>query len=227
MEGEYIYNKPVVDVQKYFNCFDQIPSEGASYTIELCVDIPVNSSPDMSMNFSGGISSGHTFLVVTKSGNGMNVSQSFGYYPQTAPSAWDPFSPIPSAIRDNGNDEINASLIMTINNDQFNAVRSAAVNFSAKPYLLDKSNCTDYALSVFNVARTTPLTMDPYVLRQAGIVLTNGLSSEPITVTIANSPQKLYDKLANLKMSGGTEASNIQLDLSHNLNSPFSHGECN
>src|SRR5258708_16257285 len=54
VEKEYVYGKPIVDVQKYFNCFDQVPSDGASYTIQLCADVPVNSNPAMSMHFSGG-----------------------------------------------------------------------------------------------------------------------------------------------------------------------------
>src|SRR5262249_6427464 len=117
IEEEYIYNIPIVDVRKYFNCFDLVPNEGAIYTIQLCVDVPVNSDPDMSMNFSGGVSAGHTFLVVTKTGGGVSVSQSFGFYPQTAPSMWNPFSSIPSTIKDNGNKEINASITMNINAD--------------------------------------------------------------------------------------------------------------
>jgi len=227
LEGEYIYSIPTVDVRKLFKCFDLVPDEGASYSVELCVDLPVNSEPNMSMNFSGGVNAGHSFLVVSKAGNGLTITQAFGFYPQTAPSAWNPFSSIPSAIKDNGDKEINASISISINSEQFQAVESAAINFSAQPYLLDKSNCTDYALNVFNVGRAIPITIDPYILRQSGIVMSNGMSSDPITVTIKNSPQKLYEKLANMKANGGAEAQSIQLDLSHNLHSPISHGMCN
>ncbi|HEY4287984.1 MAG TPA: hypothetical protein VGN00_12855 [Puia sp.] len=227
LEKEYVNSIPTVDIRKFFNCFDLVPSAGASYTIQLCADVPSNNNPDVSMNFSGTVNAGHSFLVITKSGNGVTVTQSFGYYPQTAPSAWNPFSPIPSAIKDNKGQEINASITMSIGPDQFNAIRSTAINQSAQPYILDKSNCTDFALSVFNAGRSTPLTMDPYILRQAGIAVSNGITSPPITVTINNSPQKLYAKLATMKTNGNAEAGNIQLDLSHNLKAPISHGECN
>lgn len=227
VEEEYVNDIPVVDVRKMFNCFDLVPSEGAVYTVQLCVDLPVNSSPDMSMNFSGGVNAGHTFLVVTKSGGGERVSQAFGYYPQEAPSMWNPFSPIPSVIKDNGNKEINGSLTMTINAEQFSIIKSAAFNLSSLPYTIDKSNCTDYAVNVFNTVRPAPLTMDPYVLRQGGITVGNGASSPPIEIVINNSPQKLYRRLEEMKKSNNPEAANIQLDLSHNLKSPISHGACN
>lgn len=227
VEPEYINLIPTVDVKKLFNCFDQVSNDGAIYSIQLCADVPSNSNPDASMNFSGGVSAGHAFLVVSKSSNGVTITQSFGYYPQTDPSPWNPFSPLPSAIKDNKGQEINASISMTVNAEQFNSIRTTAINLSSNPYVLDKSNCTDYALSVFNAGRSIPLTMDPYYLRQAGIVMGNGMSSTPITVTINNSPQKLYAKLSTMKKNGDIEAQNILLDLSHNLKAPISHGECN
>jgi hypothetical protein len=227
VEQEYIFNLPAINISSYLNCFDQVPSDGASYTIQLCADVPSNGNPDASMTFSGGIFAGHTFLVVTKSGGGMSISQSFGFYPSGSLSAWNPFTPISSVIRDNGNSEINASLTMTINPDQFNVIKNSIVNLSKNPYQLDKSNCSDYAIGVFNSVRAAPLLVEPYLLRQAGVVMGNGLSSPPITVPIANSPQMIYQKLSAMKANGDTEASNIQLDLSHNLHSPNSHGPCN
>jgi|GEM_PF-767196 len=227
LEQEYVYSIPTIDIRKFFNCFDLVPSEGATYSIQLCVDLPINSTPNASMNFSGGVNAGHTFLIVTKSGGGINVTQCFGFYPQTAPSIWNPFLAIPSVMKDNGDKEINASLMMSIDSKQFDAIKTSAINLSTTPYTLDKSNCTDYALGVFNSVRSTPLTMQPYVLRQSGIAMANGMSSSPITVTINNSPQNLYATLSVMKANGNTEESNIQLDLSHNLRSPISHGSCN
>jgi hypothetical protein len=227
VEPDYVNAIPVVDIRKMFNCFDLVPNDGATFSIQLCADVPANSNPDVSMNFSGTVNAGHVFLVVTKFGSGVAVTQSFGYYPQSAPSAWNPFSPLPAAIKDNKGQEINASISMSMNSTQFDAVKAAAITLSTQAYQLDKSNCTDYALNVFNAARAVPLTMDPYLLRQAGIVMANGLSSPSITVSITNSPQKLYAKLSSMKSNGGDEAGNIQLDLSHNLKAPISHGECN
>jgi hypothetical protein len=227
VETEYMYDIPVVDIRKYFNCFDLIPSAGATYSIKLCVDLPVNSSPSTSMNFSGGISSGHTFLTITKSGGGTSITQCFGYYPQTHPSLLDPFAPIAAVIKDNGDKEINGAISISINSDQFNTLKTYAISRSVAPYTLNTSNCTDYALSVFNSVRTTPLQIQPYINHQPGIVLANGMSSPGVDITINSSPQQLYNKLATMKSAQDPEASNILLDLSHNTKSPASHGECN
>ena len=227
IEPEYIYNIPTINIQNYFKCFDLIPSDGATYSVKLCVDLPVNSSPGASMTFSDGISSGHTFLTITKSGSGMSISQCFGYYPQSPPSILNPFSPITAVIKDNGNKETNASMVMSINSDQFNTLKENAINRSIVPYTLNNSNCTDYALSVFNSVRPTPLQIAPYINHQPGIILSNGMSSAGTDITINSSPQQLYSKLASMKSNQEPEASNIQLDLTHNTKSPFSHGECN
>lgn len=227
IETEYIDELPVINIQKYFNCFDLVPSVGATYSVKLCVDLPMNSSPDASVTFSGGVSSGHTFLSITKSGSGVSITQCFGYYPQTHISLLNPISPIAAVIKDNGDKEINAAVTISISSDEFNTMRTYAVNRAHIPYTLDKSNCTDYALSVFNSVRVNPLRIDPYVNHQPGIVLANGMTSPGVNISINSSPQELYNKLATMKKSSDPEASKIQLDLSHHTKSPASHGECN
>jgi hypothetical protein len=227
LEPEYIEDLPVINIQKYFNCFDLVPSAGATYSIKLCVDLPINNNPGASMNFSGGVNAGHSFLAITKSSGSVTVTQCFGFYPQERPSLLDPFSPIPSVLKDNSNREINASITMSINSDQFNALKTGAITLCNSRYSLDSWNCTDYALGVFNSARTTPLKIDPYIIRQPRISSPTGISSAGFDVTINSSPQQLYNKLSTMKSASGPEASNIQVDLSHNYKSPASHGECN
>lgn len=227
VEAEYIEDLPVINIQKYFNCFDLVPSAGATYSIKLCVDLPINNNPAASMNFSGGVNAGHSFLVITKSSGSITVTQCFGFYPQERPSLLNPFSPIPSVLKDNSNREINASITMSINSDQFNALKTGAITLCNSSYSLDNWNCTDYALGVFNSARTTPLKIDQYIIRQPGISSPTGISSPGFNVTINSSPQQLYNKLSTMKLTSDPEASNIQVDLSHNYKSPASHGECN
>jgi hypothetical protein len=223
IEAEYINNIASVDVRKLYNCFDQIPAAGATYSVKLCVDVPVNSDPSTSLNASGGISAGHTFLVVTKTGSGMSITQSFGFYPQTAPSAWDPFAALPSTIKNNSSQEINGSLAMNITTDQFNTLRTTSISLSTRPYTLDTSNCTDYALGVFNSVRSNPLKLQPYIINQPRTMAS--ASIPPISIN--NSPQMLYALFSQMKSGNTFEAANIQLDLSHNLKAPVSHGECN
>jgi hypothetical protein len=225
LEQEYVNSIPIVDIRKMFNCFDQIPNDGASYSVQLCVDVPVNGNPAASSNTSG-INAGHSFLVITKSGTGISITQSFGFYPKSL-SILDPFSTVSSAIKNNGGQEINGNLAMSISTEQFNNLKATAIELSTKQYSLDSWNCTDYALSVFNSVRNTPIALDPYIIRQPGISISGAPASPGFNVIIANSPQRLYEKLNTMKKSGAAEASNILLDLSHNLSAPDSHGECN
>jgi hypothetical protein len=225
LEHEYVNSIPIVDIRKMFNCFDLISNDGASYSVQLCVDVPVNGNPAASSNTSG-INAGHSFLVITKSGTGISITQSFGFYPKSL-SILDPFSTVSSAIKNNGGQEINGSLAMSISPEQFNNLKATAIELSTKQYSLDSWNCTDYALSVFNSVRNTPIALDPYVIRQPGINISGAPASPGFNVTIANSPQRLYEKLNTMKKSGAGEASNILLDLSHDLSAPDSHGECN
>jgi len=225
LEGEYIYSIPTVDVRKLFNCFDMVPDEGASFTVQLCVDVPINGNPAASSDLLG-VNAGHSFLVVTKSGSGVSVTQAFGFYPATTLSMWDPFSPVVSVIRNNERQEINGMISMSISLGQFNNLRATAITLSGKPYILDASNCTDYALGVFNSARSSPIVLQPYIIQYPGTTVSGGPISTGFSVKISNSPQRLYEELSQMRAAGGTEAANIQLDLTHNLIAPRSHGEC-
>jgi len=219
-----MYSIPVVDIKAIFNCFDQIPDAGASFSVQLCVDIPVNGSPAASSNVSA-FSAGHSFLIVSKSGGGNSITQAFGFYPATGISMWNPFTSKPSAIRDNSGQEINGSLSMSLSSDQFGQLKATAIGLSSKPYILDASNCTDYAVGVINSLRSQPLSLQPYVVHQPGVTVSGSLSPG-FDVTINNSPQRLYELLSQMKSAGGPESANIQLDLSHNLKAPLSHGPC-
>lgn len=225
LEPEYIFGLQVIDIRKYFNCFDQVPSAGATYSVQLCADLPINNNPNASMNFSG-VNAGHTFLVVTKANSGVSITQAFGYYPQSKPSILNPFAPIPGVIKNNGTQEINGAISMSLTADQFNILKTNAITLSSKPYVLDASNCTDYALNVFNSVRATPIVLSPYIVNEPGIIMSGAPASNGFTVTVTNSPQQLFQKLTQMK-ANNAESSNIQLDLSHNFMSPASHGECN
>lgn len=227
-EEEYIYDLPGIDINKIFKCFDNVPSNGATYTIKLCADLPSNSNPGASANFSA-ISGGHTFLTVTKTNGSVSVTQSFGFYPESMPSLLDPFGLVASTLKDNGVQEINASIEMNINESQFNKVKQNAIAFSSRKYELADYNCTDYALDIFNSARMNPIKVPPYkvILPGSAGAMTFNPAAEPIAVFIEKSPQMLFSTLRQMKNSYHAEASRILIDQSHNYRSPVSKGECN
>jgi len=225
IEAEYIYNLPGVDLSKMFKCFDNVPSIGATYSIRLCSDIPSNSNPNASANFSAA-SGGHTFLTITKTNGSTSVTQSFGFYPSSQPSWIDPFSPVTSTLKDNGAQEINASLEMNLTETQFNTVKQNAISWSTRNYELTDYNCSNYAVDIFNSVRTTPIIIPGYQIVLPGN--TNPWApNNPVTVTINKSPQMLFSKLQEMKNNNDPESSKIVIDQSHNYTAPISKGECN
>jgi hypothetical protein len=225
IEAEYIYSLPSVDISKMFKCFDNVPSTGASFSIKLCSDLPSNSNPNASANFSAA-SGGHSFLTVTKSGGGYSVTQSFGFYPASSPAWYDPFLPVTSSIKDNGAQEINASIAMGINESQFNTIKQNAIAWSQKNYQLADYNCSDYAIDIFNSVRSTPLSIPGFKVILPGN--TNPwVPTDPNFITINKSPQMLFLTLQEMKRNNSAEASNIVIDQTHNSHAPISKGECN
>ena len=225
IEEEYIYTLPGIDLNKIFKCFDGVPSAGAYYTIKLCSDIPSNNNPGGSANFSAA-SGGHTFLTITKTNGSSGVTQSFGFYPSSTPSAWDPFAPVTSEIKDNGLQEINAGIEMDITENQFNAIKQNAITWTSKNYQLADYNCSNYAIDIFNSVRTIPLIIPGYQIILPGSTNPWAPGSQ-VTVTIDKSPQMLFLKLQEMKNRNDPEAANIRIDLSHNYKAPVSKGECN
>jgi hypothetical protein len=225
IEAEYIYNLTGVDLSKMFKCFDNVPSIGATYSIRLCSDIPSNSNPNASANFSAA-SGGHTFLTISKTNGSTSVTQSFGFYPSSQPSWIDPFSPVTSTLKDNGAQEINASLEMNLTETQFNTVKQNAISWSTRNYELTDYNCSNYAVDIFNSVRTTPIIIPGYQIVLPGN--TNPWApNNPVTVTINKSPQMLFSKLQEMKNNNDPESSKIVIDQSHNYMAPISKGECN
>ena len=145
------------------------------------------------------------------------------------PSFLDPFGSIASTLKDNGVQEINASIEMNIDENQFNKVKQNAIAFSSRKYELADYNCTDYALDIFNSVRTNPIKVPPYkvILPGSTGAMTFNPAADPLAVFIEKSPQMLFSTLRQMKNSYHAEATRILIDQSHNYRSPVSKGECN
>jgi len=196
-----------IDLQKYFNCFDNIPDAGATYSVKLCADLPRNQYPYQAMN---GMTPGHVFITLTKTNGSQSITQSFGFYPSNGILSTS-MLPVSSKIVDDGhnNHEYNASILMNVSQIDFNAVKNLALaHANAMQYDLSDFNCTDFGLQCFNIARAVPISIDP--LPGWGI--------------INNTPNMLYIKLDYMKYTNAPEAANIQIGV---FNAPTSYGACN
>lgn len=192
-EGE----KPAIDVTKYLECFSRVPDAGASYSIEIFADIPVDSDPNKIFDFNSG-SPGHTFIQLRKTNGSQSVMQNIGFYPKLGWKAIATNAPIEGKFADNGGHEYNASIKMALNSENFKSTLIEILylaNFIK--YDLDNYNCTDFALDVFNKTRAQKL----------DIPLIHIPGNFPSTGT--RTPQGLYQKLNAMKSSGHVEASNI------------------
>ncbi len=146
-------------------------SEAVTYFLTLAADIPDNNNPGKVLFQK---EPGHVFLILTKKDtlNGANQSMVWGFYPRRPlPSIF--FKRVKSEVRDNSNREYNISLTCRLTAAGLDSLKSAAVALSFRKYDLNRFNCYDYAVSLFNAVQkqmTVPLTYMrfPLVLGKGG-----------------------------------------------------------
>jgi hypothetical protein len=195
-----------INIQEVFDAFDRVPDAGATYTIQLCAALPVKGDPGASMNFSGGLKAGHTFLVVGKENGTARVSRSFGFYPAGRLSMWTPTRPHPSVIRDNRRHGVHARLVMRMTAVDFEAVRVLAITGAWNDYRLLSFNCAGYAGAIFNSVRGKPLVLSPYGVSWWGIPIGYNRLPSRRQMIIPDTPQGVYLAIRSLAMEGNPEA---------------------
>jgi hypothetical protein len=201
-----ISSSPVTSLPAMFKCFDRVPNAGATYSVKICADLPVNSDP--SIIITSGLVPGHAFISMTKTNGTESVTQSFGFYPVTS---WVSIfnTAIDSKLVDDGGHEYNASMEMTnISALDFQTLQNYAINKGTTlKYDLNDYNCTDYALEVFNSIRSTPLVVPDQI--------TGGTGGNNWGTT----PNGLYNVLNNLSATQSSATTGI-----HNVSG--SRGQC-
>lgn len=213
-----ILSGSAIDLAKYLKCFDNVSNAGATYSITIYADIPVNSDP---ATIAMGGRPGHTFITLTKTNGSTTVNQTFGFYPQQGyKSIFD--SPTSSKINDNKAHEYNASLTMTnISEASFNAAKNTALTKAVKQYDLNDYNCTDYALDVMNAARTNKLNVSDWLVE--GPAGTPPYYYPSITFNYGTVPNGLYKLLNQMKLNA-IEYDNIKIGT---FSDASSKGPCN
>ena len=181
-----------IDIRKFMNCFTAIPDAGATCSIEILSDIPVDGSPSNFFNWETG-SPGHTFIKMNKSNGSQSVQQIFGWYPQSGYKVGLTTAPVTGKFVDNAQHEFNASYTVNLTPAQFQAAVTRVLylaNFIR--YDIDEYNCTDFALDVFNdaVSPTQRLDIPKYDI-PGGMAPTG-----------TNTPNGLYQKLQSLSVAG-------------------------
>ena len=210
---ETYVNREPIDLEAYLNCFDSMPDAGASYSIELFTDIPVDGDPSKIFDISSQ-SPGHAFIQLKKSNGDQSVIQNIGWYPATGWKSITSNAPIAGKFVDDGDHEANASLLMKLAPEDFARILTH-IRYLARfiKYDIDEYNCTNFALDVFNVVRIDKLNIPLYHIPGG------------LTAAGSSTPQGLYTALKQLKEYGSPEASNIRMDYMKAFVA-YSHGPC-
>lgn len=200
IDYETVENLPSIDIKKYLQCFSNIPDAGATCTIKILTDIPVDNDPHAFFDWNNN-SPGHTFLQITKANGSQMVQQNIGFYPMLDWKNILTTAPIDGKFVDNTQHEFNASLSMNLTPEKFNSTITHILylaNFIR--YDIDGYNCTDFALDVFNHSRGgNQLTIPMYDI--PGGTAPYGSAT----------PQGLFNKLKDMKKQAGAEAANITI----------------
>lgn len=186
-----------INLKKLFNCFKSIPNTNATYSVKLCAALP-NSNNINALTKS--LKPGHTFITMTKSGGGSTISQSFGFYPESANKAALQISVKSQIVNDGAlNHEYHASIEMNnLTELDFNTMMNLAISLRPILYSMDTFNCTDYALSIFNSIRdsSNSISVPDWIGGQFPFDQVN----------YGTTPNGLYKKINQMKTSGDTNA---------------------
>lgn len=196
-------NHDAIDITKYLKCFGSIPDAGATCSITIYSDIPVNGDPSQFFNWQSG-SPGHTFISFRKSNGQQSVQQVFGWYPAQSWQAVTTTAPINGKFVDDAGHEFNASYTVNINTLELQTGITKVLSLARTiTYDIDEYNCTDFALEVFNSTVYPTLALDIPMYDIPG-------GSAPFGTA---TPNGLYQKLQQLQAAGGTTAPNISIPL--------------
>lgn len=196
--GEYVVSNTAdsIKLSDLLDCFANITSMGATYSVTISADLPNNSNPNALVAFGAGIipHSGHAFITMTKTAGGTSISQSFGFYPKSSYTAIFG-TPVQRSMVNDGGHAFDASLTVSVTAANFGSVLTAAVTESNQLYDLKDYNCTDYAVKVFNtVMPTTDKLLIPDTMGNS-----TGLN-------YGTTPNGLFKDISTRKQNGATNA---------------------
>jgi hypothetical protein len=206
--------KPGIDLNAWLKCFTDIPDDGATCSITICADLPVDDDPTANINFYNG-ATGHCFMELKKTNGAQSATQVIGFTAQNPLAAIihaDEF--VPGKLVDNAGHKYDASITMNVNASAFNTALNEMKSLSANlAYSITRFDCLDYDLAVFNSIRgNNPLTLPK-------------MYDTGSTWDVISTGQRFYQLLYDMKLYGDAEAPNIFAGGPVYIGN--SHGPCN
>lgn len=190
----YAKNKAGQMLAQRFTCFDQ-GHDHSQYYITLCGDIPDNSKPAKVCYKK---EPGHVFIILTMQDtvcHTKDISTAFGFYPQR-PASSVIFKNVRCEILDNSSRNYDVLIQKDLTAFEFELILEKAISLTQKNYNLNRYNCYNYALEVFNSV--------------SGIEkIPESRIRFPFIAGKGGSPCCLYRDLEKLKQEGSVWASHI------------------
>ncbi len=182
-------SKDAIDVAKYMKCFGATQEAGATYTVTIAVDIPVDNDPSKIFNWADA-SPGHTFIELYKNSSAGLVQQVVGFYPN---QPWKTVAGgnVNAKVADDAGHEYQAKFTISVSGAGFANALRAAQAYGNFDYNVATFNCADYALKVFTAA---------------GGQLNVPQFPVPEYSDGSNTPQGVYDAIQGLVLSGNKNA---------------------
>jgi hypothetical protein len=183
----------LTELHKRFQQFRRGDS-ASIFEVRLCADVPNDKNPSKVLYKK---EPGHVFLIFYQVSNSTDtISHVFGYYP------WRPASVIlgkniKSQIRNNNGRIYDVHISRKLSEDLFFAVLDSSLLLARKKYNLNRFNCYDYGLKLFNM--TAPDHAIPLQYVKFPFIWGRG-----------GSPVGLYRDLKKMKESGDFWAPYIQ-----------------
>jgi hypothetical protein len=139
-------NHKILSIQEYLQVFYPV-EDSAGYSVTICTDLPDNNNPKRV--FKKG-EPGHVFLILSKQNpvTAEIITRAFGFYPRRPVSCL--FKQVRSIIADNSNREYDASIEKKLTMQEFEGMLDKCRELEKKKYNLNRYNCYDYVLEVFN-----------------------------------------------------------------------------
>lgn len=143
-------------LEKEFSVFENFNSN-AQYRISIGADVPNNKKPSQLIYQ---MESGHVFIILEKFDTVKKdtIHKVFGFYPSRQGIILFFKKEVKARVKDNSRREYDIELSKLLSEEQFKTALHLSLQYSRRRYHLNKFNCYDYALDIFNaVAGTEPL----------------------------------------------------------------------
>lgn len=214
IEFEPDFDDPAISIEKFLKCFANIPDANSTCKIAIYADLPVDGDPTRIFDWQS-MSPGHVFIRLEKKNGAAFAKQYFGFYPKSGWKVSATTATIDGKFVDNSTHEYNAYTELTITPAQLQMAIDRISVIAVRPqYIVDRYNCTDFGLNVWNSCVTSNFMLEIPLFHIPGSM-----------VAQSSTPQGLYIKLQQLKNANHPLAANMQINV--NGAAGTSTGECN